>query len=52
MMHFWIANALLSRVYESYLNVVSESEVLTEADREWAGSKRVETIKHVAGVDL
>ncbi|KAL7458522.1 hypothetical protein ACHAWC_010121, partial [Mediolabrus comicus] len=47
-----VANALLSRVSESYLNAVSESEVLTEADREWAESKRTETIKHVAGVDL
>ena len=46
------ANALLCRVSESYLNVVSESEVLTESDREWAESKRIETIKHVAGVDL
>lgn len=47
-----VANALLSRVSESSLNAVSESEVLTEADREWAESKRIETIKHVAGVDL
>jgi hypothetical protein len=47
-----VANALLCRVSESYLNAVSESEVLTEADREWAESKRIETIKHVAGVRL
>lgn len=46
------ANALLSKVSEAYLKIISEAATLAEADRKWVESKRIETIKHLAGVSL
>jgi len=46
------ANALLSKVSEAYLNILSEADTLTEADREWVANRRIEALKHVAGIGL
>ena len=47
------ADALLRKVSESYLNILSEAaDTLTEADREWVMNRRIEALKHVAGTGL
>ncbi|KAL7434800.1 hypothetical protein ACHAXM_004268 [Skeletonema potamos] len=46
------ANALLSKVSEAYLDILSEADTLTDADREWVTNMRIEALKHVAGTGL
>lgn len=46
------ANALLTKVSETYLNLISETDTLTDADREWIVNRRIESLKNVAGIGL
>ncbi len=47
------ANALLTKVSEAYLNVISNADgTLTDADREWIENRRIEALKNVAGSGL
>lgn len=46
------ANALLTKVSEAYLNIISNADTLTDEDREWIANRRIEALKNVAGTGL
>ncbi len=46
------ANALLAKVSEAYLNIISNADTLTDVDREWISNRRIEALKNVAGIGL
>ena len=46
------ANDLLFKLSESYLSIITEAGTITDEDRKWMESKRIEALRHVAGNEL